>query len=201
MGFPSLHSSQRVHTTNSKLTTHCQSSQPQSQDSPRRGRRASGAGSAAAAAGLAQNIDYSSLPDELTAPLPLSASAERKKAAAARYDQFMAETKLRLADAERELVRLAPNLRADERLDDVQVRLETSNKELEAQRSTAQAAAARLTVVREKRVRSFRETFDKVSKMVDRIYKDMTKSSQHPMGGAAYLTLENPDEPYLAGIK
>ena len=33
------------------------------------------------------------------------------------------------------------------------------------------------------------------------IYKDLTKSSKHPLGGMAYLSLEDSEEPYLAGLK
>lgn len=37
--------------------------------------------------------------------------------------------------------------------------------------------------------------------MIDPIYKDLTKSKTFPMGGTAYLSLEDSDEPYLDGIK
>ena len=33
------------------------------------------------------------------------------------------------------------------------------------------------------------------------IYKDLTRSSKHPLGGNAYLTLDNTEEPYLGGIR
>ena len=31
--------------------------------------------------------------------------------------------------------------------------------------------------------------------------QDLTKSSVHPMGGQAYLSLENSEDPFLLGIK
>jgi structural maintenance of chromosome 1 len=32
-------------------------------------------------------------------------------------------------------------------------------------------------------------------------YKDMTRSSKHPLGGNAFLSLDDTDEPYLSGVK
>lgn len=37
--------------------------------------------------------------------------------------------------------------------------------------------------------------------MIDDIYKELTRSDTFPMGGTAYLALDNSEEPYLAGIK
>ncbi|KAL0282381.1 UNVERIFIED_CONTAM: 11S globulin seed storage protein Jug r 4 [Sesamum angustifolium] len=54
------------------------------------------------------------------------------------------------------------------------------------------------------------EAFNHISGNIDKIYNELTKSnthsvggvsSTHAVGGTAYLNLENPDEPYLYGIK
>jgi structural maintenance of chromosome 1 len=45
------------------------------------------------------------------------------------------------------------------------------------------------------------DCFTNVSEQLGRVYKEMTKSSKHPLGGNASLLLENTDEPYLGGIK
>ena len=47
----------------------------------------------------------------------------------------------------------------------------------------------------------FMEAFDHIAKGIDKIYKQLTKSHTHPLGGTAYLNLENEDEPFLHGIK
>lgn len=47
----------------------------------------------------------------------------------------------------------------------------------------------------------FMQAFDHIAKNIDTIYKQLTKSHTHPIGGTAYLTLENDDEPFLHGIK
>jgi structural maintenance of chromosome 1 len=36
---------------------------------------------------------------------------------------------------------------------------------------------------------------------IDFIYKQLTRSPVHPLGGTAYLALEVDDEPYLGGVK
>ena len=43
--------------------------------------------------------------------------------------------------------------------------------------------------------------FDHISHELQQIYRDLTKSSKHPLGGNAYLSLDDTEEPYLGGIK
>lgn len=45
------------------------------------------------------------------------------------------------------------------------------------------------------------EALEHISGNIDKIYKQLTKSSRHPLGGSAYLNLENEEEPFLHGIK
>ena len=45
------------------------------------------------------------------------------------------------------------------------------------------------------------EAFNHISSIIDKIYKQLTKSNTHPLGGTAYLNLENEDDPFLQGIK
>jgi structural maintenance of chromosome 1 len=51
------------------------------------------------------------------------------------------------------------------------------------------------------RYERFSEAFQFIADKIDKIYKDLTKSKTFPMGGTAYLSLEDSDEPYLDGIK
>lgn len=43
--------------------------------------------------------------------------------------------------------------------------------------------------------------FNHISTEIDAIYKQLTKDPGHPIGGTAYLSLENDEEPFLHGIK
>lgn len=51
------------------------------------------------------------------------------------------------------------------------------------------------------RYRRFFTAFSHISDQIDRIYKELTLSKTFPLGGTAYLSLEDSDEPYLDGIK
>lgn len=45
------------------------------------------------------------------------------------------------------------------------------------------------------------DAFNHISNNIDKIYKQLTRSQTHPLGGTAYLNLENEDDPFLYGIK
>ena len=47
----------------------------------------------------------------------------------------------------------------------------------------------------------FMDAFNHISVNINAIYKQLTQSTTHPLGGTAYLSLESEDEPYLHGIK
>ncbi|WVY97489.1 hypothetical protein V8G54_029640 [Vigna mungo] len=51
------------------------------------------------------------------------------------------------------------------------------------------------------RYQLFMDAFNHISGNIDKIYKQLTKSNTHPLGGTAYLNLENDDDPFLHGIK
>jgi chromosome segregation ATPase len=41
------------------------------------------------------------------------------------------------------------------------------------------------------RTELFRKAFDHISERIDKVYKDLTKGKAAPMGGVAYLNLED----------
>ena len=49
--------------------------------------------------------------------------------------------------------------------------------------------------------RRFHEAYTRIAESIDSIYKELTKSLSFPLGGTAYLSLENSEEPYLEGVK
>ena len=55
--------------------------------------------------------------------------------------------------------------------------------------------------MQEKRYDKFMDAFNHISGCIDSIYKELTKSAMSPLGGSAYLTLEDEDLPFLSGIK
>lgn len=101
------------------------------------------------------------------------------------------------ADAER----LVPNMRAVDRLADVQAALATAEDEAEEARQSSKKAREEFLAIKKKRCELFNRAFKHMSGCIDRIYKDLTKNSVVPTGGMAFLSLENNEEPYLGGVK
>ena len=107
-----------------------------------------------------------------------------------------------MQDVEAEMAKLAPNLKAVQRLNDVDSRLEKTNEELDGIRTEAKTSKEKFDDVRKLRCDRFNVAFKTISEAIFKIYQELTKSPDHPnLHGTAYLHLENQDEPYLAGIK
>ncbi|KAI9771833.1 MAG: Structural maintenance of chromosomes protein 1 [Geoglossum simile] len=100
-----------------------------------------------------------------------------------------------------ELDKMAPNMRAIERLEGVENRVKSFEKEFEDARKSAKKAKDEFQAVKEKRFELFNKAFSHISEQIGQVYKDLTRSSTFPLGGQAYLDIEDSDEPYLSGIK
>jgi structural maintenance of chromosome 1 len=63
-------------------------------------------------------------------------------------------------------------------------------------------ASGELKRIRDMRATRFMAAFGDVQRAVDLIYTDMTKSSKHPLGGSAYLSLsdDNDEEPFNSKV-
>lgn len=96
---------------------------------------------------------------------------------------------------------MQPNLRAEENYLDVTKRLKTTDDKLNKARSVSRKVELSYEEVKQKRYDKFIKMFDHVEQTIDRVYKDLTKSKKHPLGGNAYLSLNNMEEPWLGGIK
>ncbi|KAG0524006.1 hypothetical protein BDA96_07G172600 [Sorghum bicolor] len=111
--------------------------------------------------------------------------------------EFKKRTGVLLADIER----TAPNLKALDQYDALQRKEKEVTERFEAARKEEREIADKYNSVKQRRYELFMEAFDHISKGIDKIYKQLTKSHTHPLGGTAYLNLENEDEPFLHGIK
>ncbi|KUJ21132.1 putative structural maintenance of chromosomes protein 1, partial [Mollisia scopiformis] len=107
----------------------------------------------------------------------------------------------RITDLGNELEKLNPNMRAIDRLDGVEARLKTTEKDFEDARKAAKKAKDEFVDVKEKRFDLFNKAFTHISEQISHVYKDLTRSSAFPLGGQAYLDIEDSDAPYLSGIK
>lgn len=136
-----------------------------------------------------KQIDFSSLPDQ-----EVVEDEKEYEAINAKYDE-------RINEMLSELERMQPNMRALEKFDEIQDRISKEEEELERVKQRSFAAASGFEKVKAARFARFMEAFDHISGVIDATYKQLTKSSKHPLGGTAYLNLENTEEPYLNGMK
>ncbi|KAG2413816.1 hypothetical protein HFD88_003005 [Aspergillus terreus] len=100
-----------------------------------------------------------------------------------------------------DLDKMAPNTRAMERLESVENKLRATEKDFENARKHARKTKEDFEEVMQKRSDLFNKAFSHISEQIGPIYRELTKSPGYPMGGQAYLDIEDSDEPYLDGIK
>ncbi|KJA20749.1 hypothetical protein HYPSUDRAFT_166635 [Hypholoma sublateritium FD-334 SS-4] len=106
-----------------------------------------------------------------------------------------------IADKIAEIERMAPNMKAMERLDDVEMKLADTEKEAEKARKDSKGARDHFNDVKKRRCDLFNKAYNHISDGIDQVYKELTKGKASPMGGVAYLSLEDSEEPYNGGIK
>lgn len=94
-------------------------------------------------------------------------------------------------------------MRAHDRLQGAQDRLQATDEEFEAARTRARASREEFEEVRQKRAELFSKAFEHISGQIGRVYKDLTRSATHTLGGSAYLDAMEADEeaPFLGGLK
>ncbi|KAH7887101.1 RecF/RecN/SMC [Phlebopus sp. FC_14] len=112
-----------------------------------------------------------------------------------------AEFDASIAKLSAEIERMAPNLKAIERLDDVEAKLADAEKEADKARKESKQARDQFNDVKRRRCELFNKAYTHIADRIDDVYKDLTKGKAAPMGGVAYLSLEDNEEPYVAGIK
>ncbi|TFY68970.1 hypothetical protein EVJ58_g695 [Rhodofomes roseus] len=115
--------------------------------------------------------------------------------------EALADIDSQISKVNSEIERLAPNLKAMERLDDVETKLMETEREADKARKDSKNARDHFNDVKRRRCDLFNKAYNHISERIDQVYKDLTKGKAAPMGGVAYLSLEDSEEPYNAGIK
>ena len=82
-------------------------------------------------------------------------------------------------------------MRALEQLKDTERKMKEANEELNQAKVRSRAVAAKFETVKKQRKDAFMNMFQRVSAVIDNVYKDLTKSTTHPTGGSATLFTEN----------
>jgi len=115
--------------------------------------------------------------------------------------EALSELDANIAKINGEIEKMAPNMKAMDRLDDVEAKLREAEKEAEKARKDSKTAREDFNDVKKKRCDLFNKAYNHISEVIDKVYKDLTKGKTAPEGGFAYLSLEDSEEPYLAGVK
>ncbi len=96
---------------------------------------------------------------------------------------------------------LAPNAKAVERLELVEARLREFDRDFSRARQKENKITEKFNQIKQQRYDLFMGAFKHILDQIDPTYKELTRSAVTTLGGSAYLTLEDEDEPYLSGIK
>ena len=80
---------------------------------------------------------------------------------------------------------MAPNARAMERLESVENKLRSTEKDFEDARKTARKAKEEFESVMKKRSDLFNKAFTHISEQIGPIYRELTRSANYPLGGQA----------------
>eukprot|EP00127_Corallochytrium_limacisporum_P000801 Clim_evm87s25 gene=Clim_evmTU87s25 len=107
----------------------------------------------------------------------------------------------RISSLTTKLSQLMPNMRAGERLEEARERLDAAEQEHQRARVAHTEAQQEFERIKLERKELFMSAFNHVRERIDGIYKEMTRTQRHNLGGQAYLTLENVEDPYDYGIK
>lgn len=83
---------------------------------------------------------------------------------------------------------MAPNMKAIERLEGVESRLKSTEKNFEDARENAKKAKDDFQEVKEQRLELFVKAFSHISEQIGPIYKELTRSASLPMGGQASVS-------------
>lgn len=79
--------------------------------------------------------------------------------------------------------------------------MKDSKIDIEKAKESAIKAAQAFAKIKAKRTKCFMDAYNHIEESLKTIYTDMTKSSKHPLGGNAYLSLDDIEEPYKGGLK
>lgn len=80
---------------------------------------------------------------------------------------------------------MAPNTRAIERLESVENKLRSTEKDFEEARKRARKAKEAFEAVQRKRSELFNKAFTHISEQIGPIYRELTRSPNYPLGGQA----------------
>jgi structural maintenance of chromosome 1 len=109
--------------------------------------------------------------------------------------------KSQIEKLQQDIQNIHPDMHAREHLETAQERYKEIESEFLNFRKEEKKIVSNFDKVKDERFEKFMLAFEHISNTIDDVYKELTKSKASPLGGSAYLTLEDEDEPYSYGIK
>lgn len=151
-------------------------------------------------------IDYSKLSDEYRVFIPGEDDDEDEQMTTEEQheysvDSIEAKCKLQIETLQEEVRNMHPDIRAREHLETAQDKYKEVEAEFVNARNHEKEIVIKFEKLKDERYEKFMKAYDHVSDNIDEVYKELTKSRASPLGGSAYLTLEDEDEPYSFGVK
>uniref|UniRef100_A0A7E4V931 Structural maintenance of chromosomes protein n=1 Tax=Panagrellus redivivus TaxID=6233 RepID=A0A7E4V931_PANRE len=102
-----------------------------------------------------------------------------------------------VADAHADVAKIAaPNMKANERMEQVREKEAEISEESDNARKKARKARQAFEKIKNDRIRLFNAFFEPVTQRIDEIYKQLSRNE----GAQAFLGAENLEEPYLDGL-
>lgn len=134
--------------------------------------------------------DFSALDDDLKEVRQLFSMFTRtetdfKQESSEALDSSLQE---KIRNVSNELEKMAPNMRAMERLEGTETKLRSVEKDFEEARRRARRARDDFEDVMLQRSEAFNKAFNHISEQIGVIYRDLTKSKDYPLGGQAYVS-------------
>ncbi|KAJ5071051.1 intein-containing structural maintenance of chromosomes smc family member precursor [Anaeramoeba ignava] len=134
-------------------------------------------------------VDFSSVKEE---HLLIKTSAQ--------YEDIDKQYEERINEIKNKIDKLAPNLKANEKLKQLNTKFQTVSNAYKKARKKAEKSATKFNKKKKERSELFLQTYNNIAKNIDSIYNQLTKT-RDGFSGTAYLSLENQEEPYLHGVK
>lgn len=138
----------------------------------------------------ASRVDFSNMDEDLKTRRSLPEEEKLQK-----------KFESKISKLNQEIEGIAPNMKAADAFNEITEKVKSGMDDFDTAKEAGRNATDTFNKVRKARASKFNTAFKKIDSALKVIYTDMTKSSKHPLGGNAYLSLDDTDEPYLSGMK
>ena len=138
----------------------------------------------------AGKVDFSSMDEDL-----------KMRRSAKEENELKKKFESKISKLTQDIDSIAPNMKASDAFDTMTEKVKETVEDFNQAKEDGRKANDVFNKVRKARAHKFNTAFKQIDAALKIIYTDMTKSSKHPLGGNAYLSLDDSDEPYRGGMK